>query len=238
MERKPPLLLFCFIAAIAWAHSSDARELTFTTFRNAPIQKLSAQIISEAYATLDIKVSIKELPGLRALVVANSGETDGEISRIGGIEKKFTNLIAIPTPVNHIEIVVFSENSALKIENWHNLQGLKVGIVSGSVFTETLDQGLNTLRINNYKQLFTILKRGRVDVAVSPYINGLSMLKTNPHWTILPVSPSLQNEDLYHYIHKRHRHLIPKLNQIFQEMHSSGRIKHLRNQFLEELVKN
>ena len=50
------------------------------------------------------------------------------------------------------------------------------------------------------------------------------------------LSPSLGREPVYHYLHKKHEALVPKIDGVFKEMQKDGTLERLRAQFLGELL--
>lgn len=87
----------------------QAAELTLTKIEQDPVGDVAEAVLEEAYQELSIKLKILFAPAKRALVISNSGEADGELNRIKGINKKFKNLIMIPVPINQLEGVVYTK---------------------------------------------------------------------------------------------------------------------------------
>ncbi len=97
----------------------------------------------------------------------------------------------------------------------------------------------------NYDQLFDMLSSGRVDVAVTPRINGLYMLRK--HGTqnteqdiggkpIREMEGVLETLLLYHYVHKSRSDLVPGLTEILGEMLRDGTTRKIRDQSYNNLL--
>ena len=213
-----------------------AEELVFSTFQDAPIQKLSALIVKEAYASIGVTSTIKEFPGERALVIANGGSVDGGLSRISGIQQKYPNLIRIPVAVNSLQGMVFTKEIDFEVKGWESLKPYYLGIPLGAKFAETGTEGMNRVRVINHDNLFRMLNLGRIDAVISPLINGLSILKKLEMKNIRILEPALIQTDLYHYLHKKNSALVPKISAALSRMKDSGRIKEIRGQFLAEIT--
>jgi polar amino acid transport system substrate-binding protein len=69
-----------------------AKTLNFSCIEQTPDIEISRIVLSEAYSRLGIDIKIQELPGLRALIYANEGSTDGELFRAEGVEREYQNL--------------------------------------------------------------------------------------------------------------------------------------------------
>jgi len=46
----------------------------------------------------------------------------------------------------------------------------------------------------------------------------------------------LQKNEIYHFLHEKHRDLIPKVEQVLSEMQSSGELERLRKQIVENYL--
>jgi ABC-type amino acid transport substrate-binding protein len=46
------------------------------------------------------------------------------------------------------------------------------------------------------------------------------------------LTPPLQKNEIYHFLHEKHRDLIPKVEQTLNEMQASGELERLRKQII------
>jgi len=197
---------------------------------------ISLIVLKQAYRKLGIEVEYNPLPGERALQTANSGKVDGEVFRIINIQKKYPNLIPIPTPINILEAVAFSKQPDLIVSGWHSLSKLSIGIQVGIKFAERGTRGMSPVLVDTNEQLFKMLNADRIDVAAVALTNGLKTLSKLNLTSIYAVSPPIQVFPLYHYLHKKHAALVPRLNTVLAEMAVSGDIKKIRDTFLKQLL--
>ncbi|WP_339772520.1 hypothetical protein [uncultured Paraglaciecola sp.] len=95
------------------ATSANSKEkLVFSTGSAAPIQKISAQVLREAYYNIGFHIRVEPLPIARSLILSNKGYFDGELSRVEGIDKEFRNLLRVPVAINFIEAYAFIKNNS------------------------------------------------------------------------------------------------------------------------------
>ncbi len=59
------------------------------------IADVSTEVLIEAYKQIGYSIKVKKLPAQRALVTSNKGLLDGEVNRVKGIDRKYTDLIMI-----------------------------------------------------------------------------------------------------------------------------------------------
>lgn len=76
----------------------------------------------------------------------------------------------------------------------------------------------------------------RVDLLITARINGLLMAKDLGFGTIKPLSPPLSRLWVYHYLHKRHKELVPTIDAVFKAMQESGELEALRQQAVQQLL--
>ena len=63
--------------------------IVFSALEDSGPQEVAKLVLREAYERIGFTVRFSTLPGERALLESNAGRTDGEVARIGGIEKKY-----------------------------------------------------------------------------------------------------------------------------------------------------
>ncbi|MBF0226351.1 MAG: transporter substrate-binding domain-containing protein [Desulfobacterales bacterium] len=202
-------------------------------------QILIPRVVAKAYQRLNIPVEFIELPGKRALEESSTGVIDGELARVFEIGIAYPTLIRIPTPIYWFEPTVFSKKIRFKVKGWNSLKSYEIGTMRGMRFAEIGLSGFKNVQIvENYTSLFQMLNADRVDIVVAADLNGLYELKKLGFDTISPLSPPLERILAYHYLHEKHRNIVQKLDQVFQEMQEKGEIEQIRKDFLSEIIEN
>ncbi|MFD2205572.1 substrate-binding periplasmic protein [Kiloniella antarctica] len=197
---------------------------------------ISEVILRKAYRQIGLEIIIEKHPGERALRLANSGEVAGDVQRIDGLSAKYGNLIQIYPAINFIEGVAFSRNQTIAIDGWQSLKKHRIGLIRGIKFAENNTTDMDTYLARDYASLFRMLNKDRIDVAISPRLNGLYQIKKNDIDNVTPLSPAIAKFDLYHYLHKKHAALIPKLSAVFTEMATSGELIRIREHVIKVLM--
>lgn len=233
--KKIGLFVMCLTLFYTTSHSEE--PLRFAQIVDTPDQVIGAEILKAAYKRLGIPIEIIQMPGRRALRESSEGRIDGEIHRVFSIGNDYPSLIRVPTPINYIEPTVFSKNERFDITECPDLKDYRIGIVRGVRHAETCTQGMKHVQIVGHSNLLMqILDKGRVDVVITARINGLLQLKKLNLDSIYPLSPPLSRRLVYHYLHKKHKALVPKIDRVFKEMRESGELERLRENFLEKLI--
>lgn len=213
-----------------------AETVVLVTPLNSVDTIISEVILRTAYKRIGINVEIRKLPAERALRMADAGNVTGEVQRIFGIEKTYTNLLRVDPFINFLEATVFARDKDLVIKNADDLQGYRVCIIRGIKFAERLTKGMDVLETKDYTMLFKMLDSGRCDLALSPKFNGLYNLKLNGIERAYPLSPALERFDLFHYLHKNQKSLIPQIQNILTTMRESGELARIREHVMNIVI--
>jgi len=230
MEKKT-FLLFIFFTFLA-DNSCAISQLKLTAIEGSLNSKISQLVLEEAYKKLNIEIDIIALPGERALRTSNSGKVDGELFRIANIEKRYKNLVVVPTPINVLQGIAFTKNLRPSIEGWDSLKPFKIGIQVGIKFAERGTQEMNPILVDTNEQLFKMLDNERLDIIIAAMANGLKTMHKLKLESIHPIQPPIQEYPLYHYLHKKHLSLVPQIDKVLQDMHKTGRTQTIRNEVL------
>lgn len=228
--------LLLLSAALLFTSSAWAKEkLVFSTINGISIIGAGEQFLKEAYQQLNIDISVEEYPGERSLVAANTGKTDGELGRIAGIEKEYPNLIMVPVPILRLSISAFS-NKQISIANKDDLKKYRIGFVAGTKIVENMTNEVpHRMRVSRPDQLFQMLLLNRIDVAIDMTEDGLVLMKSDKYKMIKPVSPILEQGDVFHYLNKKHADIVPKITSVLKNMADKGILKQKQDAFLADI---
>lgn len=212
-------------AAPAWAQ----RQLTLAAVTDVET-RISEDVLRAAYAKLGIAISTTELPAARALALSNDGTLDGEVNRIEGMEKSYPNLIRVPVAISQVDGVAFTKGLNFPVSGWESLRPYRLGTRIGLKFAEQGTAGMNVERVASVEQSFAKLAAGRVDVVVETRLSGLWQVKAAGLQGITVLEPPLIRRQLFHYLHKKHAHLVPRITAVLEKMQADGQLQALRKQ--------
>ena len=218
--------------------SIPAKALMIAQIESSSDQILGGLILTEIYKRAEIPLELVPLPGARAILSSSSGQLDGEQMRIYKVGELYPDLVRIPTPFVYFEPAAFSYRNDIVISGWDSLTPYYTGRVRGIKFAEI---GLNThpqtLVLDSNQLLFNLLNHQRIEIAVTTKFSGQYQVNLLNLSQIYLLQPPLEKHHLYHYLHKSHRHLVPKLDHVIRAMRDSGELERLRNQFYLGLLK-
>jgi polar amino acid transport system substrate-binding protein len=232
-------MIFIFAMVVATCRVSIAKTLEFSCIEETPDIEISRLVLSKAYGKLGIDIKIQRLPGLRALIYANEGLTDGELFRAAGVEDDYVNLVRVNVPINTVDVVVITKNRSFEVTGWQSLKPYYIGVQSGITFIESSIskmEGLKVARVKSSSQLLRMLNNERIDAVVAPRISAILSLADLRFKTMTILEPPLQILPLFHYLNKKHQSLVPELENVLQKMEDDDEIKRIRDEYILNLI--
>ncbi|EPJ53663.1 MAG: hypothetical protein OFPI_09810 [Osedax symbiont Rs2] len=212
---------------------------TFAQIRDTPDQMVGAEILKAVYSKLGIDIKMLPMPGKRALKESSEGRVDGEVHRIFQVGEDYPTLIRVPTAINYIEPAVFSKKYRFKVTGCTALDKYSIGIVRGVKHAELCSKGLQKVQVIDHSiKMMQLLQAGRIDIAITAKINGLVLIKKMAVESIHVLSPPLSRMLVYHYVHRRHKDWVPKIDKVIIKMQNSGELENLRQEAIKTLLKN
>ncbi|MCX4029258.1 transporter substrate-binding domain-containing protein [Endozoicomonas sp. SM1973] len=214
------LLLYSYLIPIT--ASNNALIITQIT-DDSPLTNTAKDIIRMAYQKLGINIHFLRLPAERSLVLTNQAVTDGELFRIDNINLAYPNLIKVPTPYLVAEHMAFSKTKQFTVKGWESVKPYRICFRIGYKVAEHNTRGFNIVLVNTNQQALHMLNSNRVEVVILDRLIGLNSIQSLGFKDIKMLTPPLQTTPLFHYLHKKHKKLVPKLNTIIQE-HRQGKV--------------
>jgi len=213
-----PLMLMCSIA--------KGEQYHFVSINHLVEQEIGRLILPQIYNKLNIEITITPLPGKRAEYQATSGASDGEIMRIYSYGVNNPSVHRVPTPYYQLETMAFIKKGAeITIETASDLKKYSLAKVRGVIHTNNITHGLyNVADLNSTEQIMRFVNLGRADVALTNTIDGLMVIKESGFDDIVPIAAPLAKLNLYHYVHEKHKYLIPKVDAQIKAMKKSGEL--------------
>ncbi len=225
MKRNLIIYFFTFFFVFN-VNSAFAKTYIITHVIKGRLDDTALAILEKAYNKIGEDVSFKLLPGERAISDSNDGVTDGEAHRVNNIQKKYPNLLKIPTSYITAENVVFSKSLSIHITGYESLKPYRIGFNIGLKIAEESTKGFPYLNlVTKEEQAFLMLNSNRVDLVIAERFSGLRHLKILGLKEIKILDDPVNKVQLFHYVHKKNRSIVPKLDSAFQTMLKDGTIE-------------
>ena len=221
------------------ADPSQAQELIrLARIAGIPDQYVGGEMLRAVYARLNIKLEFEDVPGKRALALSSAGEVDGEIQRIGTLSRDYPTLVQVTPAINYIEPAVFSTKLRFDVAGWNSIRDYSIGIVRGVGSSEGGTRGMaRVTATTSLDNMVRMLDADRFDVMVTDLFSGqVAVRKLNLQDRIVALSPPLERIHIYHYLHERHRDLVPKVGKVIAQMEASGELATLREALVKQVL--
>lgn len=162
------------------------------------------------------------MPAERALINADSGVEDGEAMRVRGLEDAYPNLIRIDEPVAQMDFVAFVVKPGVTPASWKELSPYSVAVITGWKIAEANTKSVREItHAASPAQLFSVLHKGRADVAIFERWQGLSYVKV-AGGTARVVEPPLASTPMYLYLNRKHQALAERVLRTLRAMRADG----------------
>ncbi len=198
---------------------NDTNEPPFTTVAHDGFIDIVA---TEAFRRVGATLKLIKLPAERGLINANAGIEDGDMVRIAGLEKLYPNLIRVPEKVIDWEFVAYTKNPRI-LANWPSIHQYVVGHVRGwKIYEHHLKGAEHIVTAKDPEQLFRLLARDRIEVALYTRWMGEALIDKNKFKGIYRLTPPLEQREMFIYLHKRHADLVPKIASALRDLKKEG----------------
>ena len=179
-------------------------------------------IAGEAFRRAGVKLKLVKLPAERALINANLGIGDGDLSRIAGLETLYPNLVSVPEKLVDLTFAAFGKDAMLPAR-WEVIRARSVGHIKGwKIYEQPLKGAANVVEADDAQQLFRLLNLNRIDVALYERWFGLALLRQQGIKDVHTLEPALANKEMFIYLHQRHAALVPKLAAALRAIKAEG----------------
>jgi len=217
-------LLTCVLTLCLWGCSGLVAAGTFQLTvpshakGNAIEQSLCVLRLRSALASLSYQLQLRFAPGRRALLLANTGQVDGDLARSTLVEDEYINLRRVSVPCAYVKPALYG--LAQGPVSWQQRRLKKIAYFRGS--TQLLGSLADSLK--DYELVYTgsseqslkLLQAHRVDAVFisKPLFAQLGQSQPQLVNGVVQLTPELDQVKLYTYLHKRHEALMPQLEQL------------------------
>jgi len=238
----PKLFLTLFFILFSHSALSQATIVLNTAFgppvSNAAQTGYGDQVLKEAFKRIGYQLETVRLPAERALINANRGIDDGELARIGGLQKKYPNLIQVPETFLTVDMVLYSKNyPEFVVDGWDSVASHSLAIISGWKIMERnfakLGDRVEIIKTDTPEQSFSLLENDRVDFIAYSNWSGLAYIKKHNIKNIKLLEPPLARPEFYVYLHKKHEAIVPQLAEAIKTMKADGTLQTLFDRLLK-----
>ncbi|SCA58306.1 exported hypothetical protein [Candidatus Terasakiella magnetica] len=199
------LLLFFTLSAT----KVQAESLRFATHTTPPLSNYISDLLTQALAEKKITTEVSPLPGKRVIHLVNSGQFDGDASRIFDFKNisndPVENYIRVDEGIYKVQVILLThKDSPIKQASWAKANLGPVTYIRGSKNIRKHINENNRVPATNVRQALTLVAHKRADSAILFKAATLDTLKKHPELSkdlkIHP--PNIDEYWLYPFLHK------------------------------------
>jgi len=189
-------------------------------------------IATEAFRRAGLELRLVKLPAQRALLLANDGIEDGDLTRIAGLEAQFPNLIRVPEKLVDWDFAAFSKDASIPA-SVEAIRGRSVGLIRGwKIYEQAMAGAEGVITVDDSEQLFRLLELDRIKVVLYVRAMGLVHIGKYGDKDVRVLEPSLYKREMYIYLHRRHAGHAPKIASALRAMKRDGTYQRAYNEKL------
>ncbi|MEH6627525.1 MAG: hypothetical protein V7739_13870 [Motiliproteus sp.] len=200
-------------------------------------------VYREAFSRIGIHMKYQYLPYNRLSVSVDSGGVDGELSRPYDYGFYHPNLVRIE-PAHAVDMLCgISIDSGLKIEGWQSLNGpgYRIDFLSGDEKSHTRLLGIiDPDRLTNVPHVSSAMSRllhDRSDLFIVNKQAVLHILQQRRYQDVQVYNAgNMESVSSHAYLHQRHRHLVPRLQQTLMAMKEEGLLEQYQRMALGQVI--
>jgi polar amino acid transport system substrate-binding protein len=232
------LILFIFFGALVphVVMSQETKKLVFVSAR--PTDDIVLEQLSEVYTKIlklmGIEFEYKNLPARRASEASNSGEVDGELTRVYSYNDKYTNLIRVEEANHQAVFAAYAVKPEFSFKGWESLKGYNIDCRRGiKVCVNNVSRVTMMYEINTVEQIVMRLKNGYSDAFVThaghfdDYMKSDLFVQMDKEKEIRKAGV-MQIITAHAFLHKKHKALVPQISELLKQMKQTGEYQRIR----------
>ena len=240
--KKYFLVFRCILISVIYLFHPAAnaeKSLVFNVTGQPPLNTnkhdgFMDEVTREALKRIGYKLVITRQPAERGLKSTNTGVIDGEMGRVKGINKIYTNLLRVPEKIMDWDFIVFSKKDINTNSRWNSLAHKNVSFINGwKILEKNIPKTAKVTKTKNSQQLFRLLQKDRTDFIIYEHWGGHLILSQLDEQVIKARKPAVVSREMFIYLHKKHAKLIPKLSRALTSMKKDGSYYRLKKKYLK-----
>ena len=203
-------------------------KVIFNRPADTPQSRYIVELMTLAYKELGIDVELVDFNKNNALIAANEGILDGQLGKISGLNRTYPNLNRINVPLFSFDLNLISFCKNCQLADMPSLVIHSTYPAAAKYLSEHPYQG-QLHEVKSVSTLLNLLMQKQVSAAlvigfyIEPYMHKLQNAGVELE--------TLHSQQVYHYVHKTHKDLIPALSKVLNEFKASGKMLDLKNKY-------
>lgn len=229
---KIPIIILLLVLPILYVNQSIAEHSNNEIFtvgvpsHGSSIVYVYVEGLAEVYKKLGYTLEIRSAPARRVVLEANRGTIDGVMLSPTIIENHAFNLLRINVPMATADMMAISLSTKSDIKSIEDLKQYRVGYVLGYATTGSMLHNLNAEPIPSMNLLFSMIAKGRLDVALVLRREAYRYVDKHPRFSHLKMHETpMLSVVLYHHLNVKHQSIKDRVESIMADYWASGKVQ-------------
>lgn len=211
-------VLLCW--SLGFSASVGAQEWRVGSLQDTALAVPFQKIVSEAYSRVGLTPRFEPLPLLRSEALLRSGELDAELLRSEVGANQIPQALRVGVPLRAIEYYVLRRPPCAARVEGEELTRLRISLPRGSNALESSLPPGTRVPAADPREALRYVHGGMADLAIIPATPVMRAAAEREG--LCAVSTPLAVVPLFHLVHNRHAHLMPRLEAAFSELERNG----------------
>jgi len=169
-----------------------------------------------SYNQLGYKIIFEKILMARAIEMVDTGRLDAMMIAGKDVEQNYTNILRVPVMLARGTLVLYCSKQAncqaSELNNANNI----IGVIRGASVSGNFMRNMraSTYSVKSEEHLGSMLRKGRLNYIL--IINEEQFGQVGDLDDTQFQKVEVYHSEGYHYIHKKHKHLLPELTQALQ----------------------
>ncbi len=214
------LLFFCL------SSNANTHTLIFNQPADTPQARYVIELLTQAYREIGYEINIIEFSHQKALEAANQGFLDGQLGRINDVKEDYPNLLKVDFPLFDFNLILLKNCQICRYPKMNSL-AIQSSYPAAQSYIEQHHFKGDVIKVRNITAQLNLLTQKRVEGAI---LLDFMLLTKHPNFNQQAFHKELlMPMQSYHFVHKRHKELIPKLTAVLKTLEQNGTIKLLKS---------
>lgn len=204
---------------------ANTDKLTFNRPADTAQSRYVVELMSLAYKEIGVDVELIDFNRDSALVAANEGVLDGQLAKISGLSNTYQNLLRLDTPLLDFKLNLISFCDDCTLSDMPSLV-IHSTYPAAAKYLESNPYKGQLYKVKSVSTLLNLLMQKQVSAAlvIGFYLDPYMQKLQNAGIKIT----TLDSQYVFHYLHKKHQHLVPALSATLLQFEQSGKIRELK----------
>ncbi len=202
--------------------------MIFNRPADTPQARYVIDLMKMAYKEIGYEIHIIDFNHQNALVAANQGVLDGQLGRIANVKDDYPNLLKVDYPLFDFNLVLLKNCRQCQYEDLKSL-AIQSSYPAAQSYIDNHPFDGDVIKVRNVTAQLNLLTQKRVegtillDFLLSTKHPGFD--QTAFHKQILMPMQS------FHFVHKRHKAIIPQLTKVLKKLDENGTVQFLKSKY-------